>query len=412
MGPRSSSVNKILSHSQITPSGKWERILGILALIILIIAWIIGSFRNEVDLLPYLERTLPEADTFKPAGSGSYTGHGHEPEQSIMGYVTTGSAHGYGGEIKTAVAVDGNGVVLGVTIIQQSETGSFLRRVLRKHFLQSLLGKKYSEPFVLGEDLEGVTGATYTCRALSDAVRMASRKIASKNLGFTPIPEPSASIQFGLPEAVLIALFLMGLLARYRSVKHKKIIRWVSVVTGMIVLGFIYNKPLTLTIINKMLLGFWPQWQLHLYWYLLLAGIILIYTADNKNPYCEWFCPFGGAQECLGLIGGAKKRLPRKIHKSLRWFQRILALVAIVLALLYRNPSISSYEVFSAFFQLIGTNFQFALLGVVLVAALFLRRPWCSYLCPLRPVTDFIRLIRNWLLATGNWFLVKQRKSV
>jgi polyferredoxin len=37
------------------------------------------------------------------------------------------------------------------------------------------------------------------------------------------------------------------------------------------------------------------------------------------------------------------------------------------------------------------------LLGVVLIAALFIRRPWCSYLCPLRPVTDFIRLVRNWI---------------
>ena len=151
-----------------------------------------------------------------------------------------------------------------------------------------------------------------------------------------------------------------------------------------------------------MLLGFWPEWQLHLYWYLLLAGILFVLTADNKNPYCEWFCPFGSAQECLGLIGGSRGRLPEKFHRFLRWFQRILALTAIVIALLYRNPSISSYEVFGAFFHLIGSNFQFALLGVVLITALFLKRPWCNYLCPLRPVTDFIRLIRNWIKGSNN----------
>ena len=397
MGSPKTNVDDTNSHSQIQSSIKWERILAILGLIILIIAWIIGSFRAEAELLPFLEQTLPEASSFESAGNGTYTARGDEPDQTIMGYVTTGSAHGYGGELKTAVAVAGDGSVLSVTIIRQSETGSFLRRIMRKNFLQALVGKKYSEGFELGEDLEGVTGATYTCHALSDAVRKASRKIASENLGYAPIPESSTPIQFGLPDVVLILLFLIGLLGRHHRFPYKKIIRWISVLTGMIVLGFIYNKPLTLTIINKMLLGFWPEWQFHIYWYILLAGIFLIYTKDNKNPYCEWFCPFGGVQECLSLIGGAKKRIPRKIHRSLRWFQRFLALSAIALALIYRNPSISSYEVFGAFFQLIGTNFQFALLGVVLITALFLKRPWCNYLCPLRPVTDFIRLIRNWL---------------
>jgi polyferredoxin len=173
------------------------------------------------------------------------------------------------------------------------------------------------------------------------------------------------------------------------------------------VLGFIYNKPLTLVLINRMLLGFWPQWQIDLYSYLLLAGILFVYTVDNKNPYCEWFCPFGATQECLAVIGGSKKRLPKSIHDSLRWFQRALSLGAIVIALLYSNPSISSYEVFGAFFHLIGTNFHFVLLGMVLIAALFIRRPWCSYLCPLRPVTDFIRLIRNWIREIWRKFQTK-----
>ena len=136
------------------------------------------------------------------------------------------------------------------------------------------------------------------------------------------------------------------------------------------------------TFINKLLLGFWPQWQLHLYWLLLIGGILFVFTKDNKNPYCEWFCPFGAAQECLGIIGGAKVHPSNRIRMMGRWFQRILALGAIVLALIYRNPSVSSYEVFGAFFHLIGANYQFILLGLVLIAALFIRRPWCGYSWP------------------------------
>ena len=56
---------------------------------------------------------------------------------------------------------------------------------------------------------------------------------------------------------------------------------------------------------------------------------------------------------------------------------------AISLALLYRNPGLSSYEVFGTAFRLEGSNFQFALLAIILLSSLFLYRPWCRHLCPL-----------------------------
>jgi len=314
-----------------------------------------------------------------------------------MGYVTTGKADGYGGEMEVAVAVSLDGVILGLTIVEQKETAAFLRRVLRSGLLDSLRGKSYSDSIILGQDVDGVTGATYSCRAIIDSTRKATRKVASRNLAFSPPPEPAPKVQFGFPEAMLIALFGFGIVGRWRRFKYKKTARWASMLVGLVVLGFVLNMPLTIVWVNKFLLGFWPAWQTHLYWFILFGGILFIPTIANRNPYCEGFCPFGVTQECLGIVGGAKLRIPQRAHNGLRWIQRLLALTAIVIALIFRNPGISSYEVFGVFFRLIGSNFQFALLGVVLVASLFTRRPWCSYLCPLRPVTDLIRLIRNWI---------------
>ena len=194
---------------------------------------------------------------------------------------------------------------------------------------------------------------------------------------------------------VLLALFLFGLIARQKRFKPKKAARWISMLAGIGFLGFLLNKPFTLALINKILLGYWPKWQLELYWYILLGGIVFITLINNRNPYCDWFCPFGATQECLGIIGGAKNWISIRIQLYLRWLQRLIALSAILMALILRNPSVSSYEVFGAFFRLIGTNFLFILLAVVLIVSLFIRRPWCSYLCPLRPVTDFIKLLRN-----------------
>lgn len=375
----------------------WDRILAAIALIILACAWFAGTFRAQADLHPFLKQALPEADHFTLGSGGNYSAWKDSQEEELIGYVAVGSGHGYGGDLRLAVALSPEGSMIGLAVVDHKETVAFFGRVLRRGVLDDLKRKNFSDPFILGQDVDNVTGATYSVRAIVDAARKASRRVASKNLGYSVAPEPSPKIRFGIPETVLAALFLFGFIGRSRRFKYKKTARWISMLTGLIVLGFVFNKPLTLVLVNKMLLGFWPQWQLHLYSYILLAGILFITFVDNKNPYCEWFCPFGSAQECLAVIGGGKKRPPKNVHTALRWFQRALALGAIVIALFYRNPSISSYEVFGAFFHLIGTNFHFVLLGIVLVAALFMRRPWCSYLCPLRPVTDFIRLVRNWI---------------
>lgn len=396
-------------QTKIKPSQRADRILAVIALIIIVCAWLLGRFRAEVDLAPFLKKALPEAEHFQSVSDDTYAAWKDQSETQLIGYVAVGSSHGYGGELRIAVAVSAEGRIIGKAIIEQKETVAFFRRVLRSGLLDSFQGKSYSEPFILGQDVDSVTGATYSSRALTDAGRNALREVASKTLGYSVPPEPSPRIQFGLAEAALIWLFIFGIVGRLRRFKYKKAARWISMLTGILVLGFVYNKPLTLVLINKMLLGFWPQWTLHLYWYILLAGILLVYTVDNKNPYCEWFCPFGSTQECLAVIGGAKKRLPDRVRAILRWFQRALALGAITLALIYRNPSISSYEVFGAFFRLIGTNFHFVLLGIVLIAALIIRRPWCNYLCPLRPVTDFIRLVRNWIRELVSLFPDQQQ---
>jgi polyferredoxin len=88
----------------------------------------------------------------------------------------------------------------------------------------------------------------------------------------------------------------------------------------------------------------------------------------------------------LGQIGGAKKG-QLKWSKYLLWSQRVLAISAVCMALLFRNPGFSSFEIFGTFFNLNGSNYQFALLALILLLSLFVYRPWCNYLCPLHKNT-------------------------
>ena len=379
-------------------SKRLERLLALAAVCLIVIAWLVGLSRSEADLEPFIQSAFPQAGFIEPIQGGIYIAWDNPKKDNLLGYVCPGSADGYGGELKAVVAVSTEGTVLGVVIVEHRETFSFFRRVLRSRLIDRLKDKSYEDPFVPGEDIDSITGATYSARALAEAVKNATRQVAVKALNLPAIEEPSPKVKFGTPEIVLLGLFLFGIVTRHQRVIPIKSARWVSMLVGIGFLGFLLNKPFILVLINKILLGYWPKWQLDLYWYILLGGIVFITLIDNRNPYCDWFCPFGATQECLGVIGGAKKRFSDRIHSSLRWFQRLIALGAILMALIFRNPSVSSYEVFGAFFRLIGTNFLFILLALVLIMSLFIRRPWCSYLCPLRPVTDFLKLMRNWTI--------------
>jgi len=383
-----------------------DRLLGIFAILTIVAAYFLGLTRARADVMPYLMQALPSAERFEPFSSDTFSAYA---SSRVIGYVSIGKAVGYGGPLEVAVAVDLDGNVTGVSVIDQKETPSFFRRVDRGDLVESLLGKSYQDPFHLGQDVDGVSGATYTSRAIAQAVRQGTRQVAAGPLGLGVPTEYPPQIQFGVPEIVLIALFAVGYIAHRQKFRYTKQARWATMIAGLLILGFWFNRPLTIATINQLLLGFWPQWQTNLYWYLLLGGILFVFTADNKNPYCEWFCPFGAAQECMAVVGGAKTRSPRQFKDYLKWTQRGLAWLAIVLALIFRNPGISSYEVFGTLFDLVGSTYSFALLGIVLMASLFIRRPWCTYLCPLHPVDEFIRMIRRWILES--WKKLSQKSA-
>jgi NosR/NirI family nitrous oxide reductase transcriptional regulator len=374
-----------------------ERIMLVITLILIVGTWILGAARAEADLMPALEQALPTADHFERDSNGIYAAWADSAEENLLGYVVIGTANGYGGPMEMAVAVDPTGVVIGANVVSHKETPSWMDRVMSNGLLEDLIGKPHTDAFQLGEDVDGVTGATYTSRAMAQSVLNGSQ--AAARLFDLPVVEAEPpQIQFGIPEIVLLALFAVGYFGHQRKFPYKKQARWGSMLVGLVVLGFIYNSPLTLAYFTKMLLGYWPQWQTNLYWYFLIGGIIFVFTVDNKNPYCEWFCPFGAAQECLGAIGGAKVRTPRQYRNWLIWAQRILTLAALLLGIFFRNPGLGSYELFGTLFGFVGTTVQFAALALVLLASLFMRRPWCNYLCPLHAVVELIRVTREWVI--------------
>jgi uncharacterized protein with FMN-binding domain len=366
------------------PSWSVRETLAVVVVIWFVVCWFIGRGRSTESLDPFFERAYPNAERFERVTDEIRRAVG--PEDQTIGYVGVGKASGYGGPLQLAVAVTPEGRIQSLAVVEHRETPTFFSRVLQGGILASLAEKKCSDPITLGEDVDAITGATYTCRALAESVQRSVRSVAREELGLK-VPPEDTGIVFGLPEMILLALFATAVIQR-RMLKGKQrnAVRWLTLIVGLVSLGFVLNSPFVLSHINMVLLGYWPDWRTHLFWYILIGGLLLFKAKRDWNVYCYDFCPFGAAQDAIGQIGGAR---PRKVKwpSVLLWLQRSLVILAVSLALIYRNPGFSSFEIFGTMFKLNGSSYQFVLLAVVVVLSLFLTRPWCRYLCPLHKNT-------------------------
>lgn len=366
------------------PRWKYNEILAIVVVIWFAIAWFIGKQKASSELAPFIAMTFPEV--FEAKTTDNNVIEARSADGIILGYISVGEASGYGGPLSVVLAIDTAGNTSSLAVVNHRETPTFFDKTIKSGILKKLVKTKAVDQIKIDEDIDGLSGATFTARALIQSTQQAAHQIGRTKLKLD-IPEDKRDIQFGLPELLLIVLFLIAFLQRkYFKGKTRNIIRWTTLITGMIFLGFIYNRPFVLAHVNMAILGYFPDWHTHIYWYILISGLLLFKAEKKWNTYCYDFCPFGACQEAIGAIGGAKPTII-KWSETLKWLQRILVIFAVSLALIFRNPGFSSFEIFGTLFALEGSNFQFVVLAIILLSSLFISRPFCNYLCPLHKNT-------------------------
>ena len=378
-----------------------EQIVVTLVLVSLVGAWFVGARQEQSDLNPTLLQALPRTGAFDELAPGLYTISDEQPD-AVGGFVALGRANGYGGPLRLAVGADPRGRIEHVVIFEQNESVPFFRRVLDRNITGALAGQDCTEPDALGTDIDAVSGATISTNAILKASRAAARRIAADGMHLPVPPEQNAPIVFGTVEAIILLLVLAAQVAFLKRFKYRKQFRWITMIGGLAIIGFLCATPISLVNVNASLLGYWPDWRERLGWYIVFAAFILPILLKGKDTYCTHLCPFGAAQQYLGLVGGAKPRhLPRPLRGFGRWLPRALAWGFIIAALLYRTPGSTNHEVFGVLFERTGTAFQVGLLVAVLLVSLFVRRPWCRYLCAIRPVADLLRSLRRQLIAAS-----------
>ncbi len=376
--------------------------LVLVAVLSLVAAGVYGQVSYHSDV----EQYLPESTKFELLRSNSdetgYLYAGGDSNGSPVSYVTITEAQGYGGPMTVMVTWSLEATILALEVPEHYEDmRPWFLRMYDVGFFDQYIGRQYSEPLELDTDIDTVTRSTVSSVAVAMGVQR-GRALVAEQLG-DPYPVAEESVSFGLAEILLLTGLGSGV--TLRLVPGLKKFRWTRYLTltfGLVVLGFWFVVPLSLINFTIWAVGFTPAWQSHLFLYILVFGVVGLAVMFAKNFYCFWLCPFSAMQEVMHFLGGGRVTPTSKWQRRLRNTPYFVLWLALVLALLLRDPSMSSFEPWNALFSLNGTAEQWLLVAVTLVTAMIVKDFWCHYLCPIRAVMDIIlkvrrRLKREWL---------------
>ena len=145
-----------------------------------------------------------------------------------------------------------------------------------------------------------------------------------------------------------------------------------------------------------------------------LSNVVLLVAAlavalITRNAFCGWLCPFGFIQDMISSFSAfVQKRVPpiRKAVKTLKRSSVRLAVLdrylrflkygvlawAVLGAAAYGFMVFRDFDPWAALWNLLELSLAAGtiVLAIVLVASLFVERPWCRYACPLGAATGLV----------------------
>jgi len=289
---------------------------------------------------------------------------------------------GYGGNVPLFLAVSNENVIVGLTLLNNSESPGFLERLKKKNLFSAWDGKTLEEAEQL--NVEAVSGATMS----SDAIRGSVKRVLEFYLN-------SDGESFDLDWMKLLQHVLGGIVVFLALVSmfwgsRMKRWRYVLQVSSVLILGFWSGYFVSLELLFNWLLNGIP-WGARI----LLPVVALLALACplflSKAYYCAYLCPFGAAQELMGKIC-KKKIAPKGVWKNILKNTRMIYFMVILALLLWGFPlDLASLEPFPAFLLTAATGWVIALAVIFLFLSIFFARPWCNYFCPTGALLDILR---------------------
>jgi len=302
-----------------------------------------------------------------------------ENERTLYAFISGDAgveAEGYGGPLQVLLLMDEWGYIEKVELLPNRETPAYLTEI--DWLLEQFTGRSVTDKLTVDEDIDAITRATVTSVAVTDAVRLSSRRAAAAILDMDVPGDEGKKIGFDWVSVLFIAAFLTAgvILRRFRI----KWLRFAVLVSAVGVLGFWLGRFIGIGDIGRFFLLAFPDITSGAPVYLLIFGSIII-AAIFGNVFCGWVCPFGAISEIIYAIPGPKLEILGRLTSRLS-YARYAALV-IVLAIIIGSRELwaGGYEPFDQLFAFVGGTIGFIFTALILVISVFHFHFFCKYVC-------------------------------
>jgi hypothetical protein len=286
---------------------------------------------------------------------------------------------GYVDEINVFFVLDEDGAIRGLDLIADRETPYYMDLIRSSGFFEKFIGRNLRQGFA---DIDGVTGATISSKAIKADLEAAANTTGEKLFGIS-VPRVETPGYFRIlrePRTIALAVVLiLGLLTRYRKFfpGQREAVFGLSIIT----LGFWLNTPYCLGHSFQLLaLDFPGPSNPRL---LLLAGFVIITTILSGPLSCGYLCPFGALQELLYRF--VPVRHWAVSGQVLHYARELRYLVLFLCVAGYFGIGINAFseaEPFPHLFSLTKSPLAWLFILLTLSFSLFLKRFWCRFFCP------------------------------
>lgn len=394
----------------------WGRALEAFAWATLLAAFIIGQIAAQTDYEALLKAQMPEVELSRslankelPVVYRTQSDGVESPDAVVMS-----EGVGYGGALVIGIKArrtDEGANLNEVLMLGHKETPSFMERLNQKRFFEQFAGKSVIDNYILGDDIDAVSGATVSSAGFTAAIRDAVHLGATQHLNL-PVTWQQPGWHIGSNELILFALFALAFFGVYRRDKWAKYARTIVMIGTLVFVGFYANASLNLGNIASIFMGYIPAPKQHPMWWIMMVGTLGSIVFLGRNIYCHQICPFMVVQDLLQKLSGVKFRIKPEIQRKSRTLIFFLSWLALMLIFLSTHPALGSYEPFAMMFSLEGLGIQWYILPAALVGSMFVPKFWCRLFCPVGLYLNEMVRMRKAIIGRFSGRGPKQKKNL
>ena len=280
---------------------------------------------------------------------------------------------GYAGETPLEIYINQDGYIAEVKPLKNAESPRFFKSLEKKGLYSQWIGLTPQD--AIEKKVDAISGATISSNAVIKTFNSAMQYTIDNRV----VKSENIKEYFSLKN--IIALLVILIAAIVPIYLKNRIYRYIQLITNIIVLGIWCSTFLSLSmIVNFVSNGFNG---IAILIPLLLITIAFIYPLfGKKQHYCTWVCPFGASQELIHSISPFKVNISQKANEILKTLQKVLWTIIMIILCMGIYFEIMDYEALSIFLfnqadiPVLIISFAF------LFASLFVKRPYCKYVCP------------------------------